>query len=395
MPPLARLAVPVALVCDPGEAAVGAAAGLARGGLDGLILPPERVTPAVAALLGARGYAIQWPDGRIQPPGAGGPGREAGRISLLTSGTTGVPKLIHHRWDSLFTLRHARAPLPHRWLLTYQTGTYAWFQMVTMALFAPGQEMVAGARLEPGPLLELARLRSASAISSTPTFWRFALLQTDPALLRAQSFAQVSLGGERVDQVILDRLRGLFPSARISHIYASTEVGAAIVVNDGHEGFPATWLDSEASPAEAGAVQLRVRDDRLWVRSPHASLDHRGWVDTGDQVELRGGRVVIVGRADSSFVNVGGLKVSTHSVEEALLQHEDVAWCRVYARSSVLVGSLVAADVVLRNPPADRLEAETKLTRHAERFLAAHAVPRIWRLLDSIPMTGSLKSEVP
>jgi hypothetical protein len=37
---------------------------------------------------------------------------------------------------------------------------------------------------------------------------------------------QITIGGEAVDQVTLDMLRGVFPAARITHIYASTEAGA-------------------------------------------------------------------------------------------------------------------------------------------------------------------------
>jgi len=387
------IASPVAFVCDSGEEAVGAAACLAGSGLDALILPVERATPAVTALLAECGYLVQWPDGRTVAPG-----RVAltapGRVSLLTSGTTGAPKLVPHRWDSLFTLRRAQSPRPHRWLLTYQPGTYAWFQMTTLALFVPGQELVLADGLEPRAMLERAAQRQATAISATPTFWRFALLSTPPEVLNALAFTQVTLGGERVGRAVLDRLRAQFPHARLSHIYASTEVGAAIVVNDGQEGFPAAWLSADSAAADPNAVQVRVEDGTLRVRSPYASQAHGGWVDTGDSVEQRGDRMVIIGRKDTSFINVGGLKVTASVVEEALLAHPQVAWCRVYARTSALVGSLVAADVVLRAPAADTFEAETELARHAATRLPEHAVPRLWRILDSIPMTGNLKSEV-
>jgi acyl-CoA synthetase (AMP-forming)/AMP-acid ligase II len=403
---LGHILCPVAFVCISAEEGVGAAACLARRELDGLILPQERVSDSVSSLLRARGYAIQltdgtvlWPD-RTKPDAAAATshGREPtvhpGRISLLTSGTTGVPKLVHHRWDSLFTLRRVPSTSAHRWLLTYQTGTYAWFQMLTMILFVPGTELVVPARIEPIPMLELAQVRQARAISSTPTFWRFALLQGAPELVRGLGFVQITLGGERVDQAILDQLRARFPVARISHVYASSEVGAAIVVNDGREGFPTEWLRTGVAEADPERAQFRIEDGTLRVRSPYASLEHRGWADTGDSVEVRGDRVVILGRADSSFINVGGLKVVSSAVEEVLLQHSDVAWCRVYARSSALTGALVAADVVLRTPAANADNEETKLARHAADLLPEHAVPRIWRVLDSIPMTGGLKSEV-
>ena len=54
-------------------------------------------------------------------------------------------------------------------------------------------------------------------------------------------FQQVTLGGEPVDQAVLDLLHEAFPSARVSWIYASSEAGASIAVHDGKAGFPEKW----------------------------------------------------------------------------------------------------------------------------------------------------------
>lgn len=383
---------PVAYACAGMAEAIGAAAALAERPLDALLLPAERLAPDVGALLLSRGWAVQRPNGRLESPPTPAPA-EPGRVSLLTSGTTGTPKLVPHRWETLFTLRRLHEARPMRWLLTYQGGTYAWFQMVTLALFVRGQELVAGDEPDPAGLLALAGRHGANAISSTPTFWRFALLTADPAVLGALAFEQVTLGGERVDQAVLDQLHARFPRARLSHIYASTEVGAAIVVHDGREGFPAAWLAEADAPADPAAVQLRIEDGRLLVRSPYAARGSAGWIDTDDAVERRGDRVLVTGRRGATIINVGGLKVSAHAVEERLLGHPAVAWCRVWPKVSGLVGALVAADVVLR-PGLDRDEAEAALARHAAAALPEHAVPRFWRILDAIPMTGNRKSEV-
>jgi acyl-coenzyme A synthetase/AMP-(fatty) acid ligase len=385
---------PVAFACRTAEEGLGVAAGLATTGIDGLILPRDRLVDEVRTVLAQEGFAIDPGAGETVVEPAVSVPAVPGRISLLTSGTTGVPKVIHHRWTTLFTQKRVDQAPPNRWLLTYQVGTYAWFQMATLALFVPRQDVVVGDAPAPGDLLALAARRGATAISSTPTFWRYALLQSDPAVLASVPLRQITLGGEPVDQAILDQLRVRFPSARITHIYASSEVGAAIVVHDGREGFPAAWLERAGADRERHRIALRIQDGTLWVRSRHASLDHRGWVDTGDSVERQGDRVVVVGRRDASFINVGGMKLSSYAVERALLEHPRVAWCRARARPSPLVGSLVAADIVLRDVAESALEAETELTRHARARLPEHAVPRLWRFLDTIPVTAAHKAEV-
>ena len=392
--PLRSFAGPIAFSCDTAVEGVAAAAGLARTRLDGLILPFDRLVGELPEVLRREGFAVQR-RGSETPVAAAAPAEPVpGRVSLLTSGTTGAPKLVHHRWETLRTYRRSTPPEPNRWLLTYQTGTYAWFQMMTLALFAPAQELVVSERLEPEPLIGLAARHRATAISSTPTFWRHALLRVDPAEVRSIGLRQITLGGEPVDQAILDQLKRQFPSARVSHIYASTEVGAAIVVSDGREGFPAAWLEESGGGDAERRVQLRVEGGTLQVRSPHASLDHQGWVDTGDAVERRDDRVLVIGRRESSFINVGGMKITTHAVERALLEHPRVAWCRVRARQSNLMGSLIAADLVLRTPAENALEMEAELAGHARARLPDYAVPRLWRLLDAIPTTGNLKTEL-
>jgi hypothetical protein len=77
---------------------------------------------------------------------------------------------------------------------------------------------------------------------------------------------QVTLGGEVVDQQILDSLRRTFPHARIVHIYATTELGRCFSVTDGRAGFPARYL---TEPTADGVV-LGVEDGELVVRSANA-----------------------------------------------------------------------------------------------------------------------------
>ena len=54
---------------------------------------------------------------------------------------------------------------------------------------------------------------------------------------------QITLGGEIVDQKILDALKH-FPAREDHHIYASTEAGVGFAVRDGRAGFPAAYLDN-------------------------------------------------------------------------------------------------------------------------------------------------------
>jgi acyl-CoA synthetase (AMP-forming)/AMP-acid ligase II len=392
--PLAGTKAPVAFVCDSAREAVAGAISLARSGREGLLLSRERFHEPVRADLIAAGFLVSTSEGLFRPSAEPEPSGGTGRVWLLTSGTTGRPKIIPHTWESLYTMNRTTDLAPHRWLMTYQTGTYAWFQIVSLLMFAPDQELVISEDRDPLALLQAGLRTGATAVSSTPTFWRFALLQAPADLLRSLKLRQITLGGEPIDQALLDQLHRVQPQARVSHIYASTEVGACIVVHDGKEGFPREWLVRDPTASASDRPELRVEDGILWVRSPHASSQHTGWVNTGDAVDLRAERVVVIGRQESSIVNVGGVKVLVHDVERALLQHDAVAWCRVYGRAAPITGALIAADVVPRGEVEDRQAFEAELNRFLRDRFPEAFIPRFWQILDVIPVTENFKTEL-
>jgi acyl-CoA synthetase (AMP-forming)/AMP-acid ligase II len=312
-----------------------------------------------------------------------------GRISVLTSGTTGLPKLVSHTPDSLNTFDRVRTLGEHSWFVPYQIGSYAWYQMVALGLFVDGQRLVLPRSLE---LMEsfgqALRKQSITAVSSTPTFWRQAAMSIDLDVLQASAVVSISLGGEIVDQAILDFLSTTFPAARIKHIYASSETGAAIVVSDGLAGFNASVLNDSAERP----VSVRIVGERLQVRSRYGNSDAAGtWVDTGDVVERVGDRVFFRGRADNQMINVGGQKAFPAVIEGVLLSHPDVVWAQIVAKRAPLMGYLPAANLVLK-PGISPAQAEIVLSQFCEAQLPDYAVPRLWNFLDTVPIRASLKS---
>ena len=383
-------ASPVVLVGREGAELVAAAVWLAASGRDGMVIPREGLTDPMRRWLESSGYSIlEVATGRAEHRGSGQ--AIPGRVHLLTSGTTGEAKLLQHTWTSLFTMARVRGVRRARWLLTYQPGTYAWYQLVTAWLFMPQQSLVLADGTSPAEMIAAAATRGVTAISATPTFWRIALLQAAPgdvARLR-DGLEAITLGGEPVDQPILDRLHALFPAARRVHIYASSEAGASIVVRDGRAGFPAAWLG-----AAGHSPELKVVEGRLWVRSDHAALGFAGWIDTQDVAVLEGDRVHIVGRADHTIINIGGAKAIAPDIERVLLSHPYVLWCRVRGVRAPLVGQLVKAEIVPHPGRAADEIPEAELTSYCVERLPAHMVPRVWERLDRIPATVNWKTEV-
>jgi acyl-CoA synthetase (AMP-forming)/AMP-acid ligase II len=311
-----------------------------------------------------------------------------GRINVLTSGTTGLIKIIEHNVTTLNTFNRVSNIQTNTWFLPYQIGTYAWFQMVFLSLFVPKQALASADFSDLlGSFEKYLSINIITAVSSTPTFWRHALMNIDNKLLANADITNISLGGEIVDQAILDRLSVLHPKAIIRHIYASSEAGAAIVVSDGQAGFDASLLDNGD-----GVIKLKVIDKLLHIMSPYGNTaEHDRWINTGDIVEQRDNRVYICGRADNQLINVGGQKAFPSDIEAHLLTHPSVQWAKVFAKKAPLVGQLPVAKIVL-NCQMDSKEAEIMLYKHCTNHLAEHAIPRIWEFFDTIPIKTSLKS---
>jgi acyl-CoA synthetase (AMP-forming)/AMP-acid ligase II len=387
---LPQLPSPAAVLVDNGADALAAVRHHAVHGTELLVATSSRVDLSMREELGESGFAvvIGGGDQHSVTPAKLKRVEESGRVWLLTSGSTGRPKRIGHTLESLTTVRGQQQP--RTWLVPYSPGTYAWWQVITISLTQADQGLVViePSDLETWPLI--AAEHGVTAASGTPTFWRQTIYRDTEALAKVP-LEQITLGGEPVDQAILDRLCEIFPQARISWIYASSEVGASIVVHDGRAGFPKAWLDREPDPESERPV-LRVEADELIISSPHHGAGLEGAHRTGDRVEYVDDRVLITGRLDTDEINVGGSKVSAGIVRNVLMAHPAVAWARVFARKAPLVGRMVAAEVVADPELGPITDAD--LVQWCTTRLPDYGVPRRIRFLDEIPQKETLKSDV-
>jgi acyl-coenzyme A synthetase/AMP-(fatty) acid ligase len=319
---------------------------------------------------------------------------------LLTSGTTGVPKLVAHSFDSLAGAlpRHPAANKPMVWSTFYDIRRYGGLQIYLRAVLS-GSPLVLSSAGEPmRDFLARAAAARVTHISGTPSHWRRALMSGDTALISPE---YVRLSGEVADQTVLDNLRAAYPQARIAHAFASTEAGVAFDVNDGLAGFPEELIGNSG-----GAIAMKVQDGTLWIRSQRNATRYlggaqapiagdEGYVDTGDLVELANGRFYFRGRK-GGIINVGGLKVYPEEVESVLNADPRVRMSLVKARRNPLTGSLVVAEVVLTDSEIaadaatfDKIKSD--LLSACRRTLAAHKVPAQLRFVPALELSSAGK----
>src|SRR2546422_11460363 len=97
---------------------------------------------------------------------------------LLTSGTTGVPKLVVHTLTSLAgAINGDRAlAVPAVWSTFYDIRRYGGLQILLRALLGGGSLVLSSAAESTGDFLIRAGARGVTHLSGTPSHWRRALM---------------------------------------------------------------------------------------------------------------------------------------------------------------------------------------------------------------------------
>ena len=316
---------------------------------------------------------------------------------MLTSGTSGLPKIVGHTLEGLCGAiladgaSHGTAPV---WATFYDIRRYGGLQIFLRAVVGGGSMVLS----EPGePLADhIARLaaQGVTHISGTPSHWRKLLMSRSVSHF---SPCYVRLSGEIADQSVLDGLAQAFPNASIGHAYASTEAGVGFAVTDGREGFPASLIGQDRNGVELKVVDgsLRIRSKRTaraYIgRSATALIEADGFVDTGDMVELRGDRYHFVGRR-GGIINIGGLKVHPEEIETVINRHQAVRMSRAKSRRSPITGSIVVANVVLAADGVGREDAvRDEILRDCRAQLTSYKVPALIRFVETLDVTPAGK----
>jgi long-chain acyl-CoA synthetase len=196
------------------------------------------------------------------------------------------------------------------------------------------------------------------------------------------------------------------PSVTVCEGYGLTETAAAATVNRRHDrrigtvGRPLPDIElrtvdgsgQDVPPGTPGEVLVRSPSNaRGYWRAPEETATTflaDGWVRTGD-IGLLGvdGHLTLLDRAKDLIIR-NGFNVYPRDVEDALVEHPDVAAAAVVGRADDEVGEEVVAFV--QPAPGAAVEVET-LRAWARERLGPKSYPREVRTVDAIPLTPVMK----
>ena len=314
---------------------------------------------------------------------------------LLTSGTTGRPKLVVHTLESLAgAIERTRSPSGQViWSTFYDIRRYGGLQIFLRAILTGKSLVLSNSRESTAEFLARVASRGVTHISGTPSQWRRSLMSPASQAITPE---YVRLSGEVADQAILNHLQSVYLRARVAHAFASTEAGVAFEVNDGVAGFPASAIEQTSN------VDLKVEDHTLRIRSSRTASCYLGdsapvlrgadgFVDTGDMVGLRDGRYYFVGRRDG-MINVGGLKVYPEEVEAVINRHPQVQMSLVRAKKNPVTGAIVVADVVLTTPASrDVRVLQNDILLLCRQSLSTYKIPAVINFVPALMVAESGK----
>ncbi len=300
-------------------------------------------------------------------------------ITLFTSGTTGLPKSVGHSFSSI--TRFVKCSDKNKsdvWGFAYNPASMAGLQVFFQALLN-GNTIIRLYGVSQNLLLKTVRESGITHISSTPSFYRLLLPNTE----QFHEVRRITSGGEKFDTNTAEQLKAIFPNAKITNIYASTEAG--------------TLLASEGNifsikPDLKGLI--KIEDGELLVHKKlmgHTNINIDEWYHTGDIVEIISGdplKFQFVSRRND-LINVGGYKVNPYEVEEIIREIEGVREVKVYGRKSSLLGNVVCCDIVRNNTILE----EPDVRRYLNGKIQEYKIPRMITFVNEIitTRTGKIK----
>jgi len=305
---------------------------------------------------------------------------ETWKLTLFTSGTTGLPKKIEHDFNTLTRwVKKSNDTRKNIWGFAYNPTHIAGLQVFFQALlnlntivylFNQPRELV----------LSSIEKYQVTNLSATPTYLRM-LMPVDRVLSSVQ---KVTSGGEKFDSRLSQSLSQLFPNATFRNIYASTEAGTLF----SSLGDTFTINSDIAEFVKIDDKELLIHGSLLG-KSDSLILDE-GWYHSGDLIEVLSDNPLTFRflSRKNELINVGGYKVNPSEVEEVLNSHRVVKLSKVYGKPNSVIGTILCAEVVFAN---EAEITEKELRQFLSDNLQGFKVPRIFQFKSQLDMTRTGK----
>jgi acetyl-CoA synthetase len=342
-------------------------------------------------------------------------------LIYFTSGTTGMPKMVHH--DFSYPLGHIVTA--KYWQCVEKGKLHMSVSDSGWAKFGWGKiygQWICGAvifaydmdKFIPNNLLHMMEKYKLTTFCAPPTMFRF-MLQEEVGKYDLSSIKRFCIAGEPLNPEIFRKWKDI-TGKPLTEGFGQSESSVMIAnfkwiePKPGSMGKPAPLYDIQlinpegniCEDGEEGEITIQnmtsshptglflgyYKDTELtsqYIQNGVYNLKDVAWRDSE-------GYYWFVGRHDD-VIKCSGYRIGPFEVESALLEHEAVVECAVTAVADELRGQIVKATVVLKKGyiPSDELVKE--LQEHVKNVTAPYKYPRIIEFTKELPKTigGKIK----
>jgi len=311
-------------------------------------------------------------------------GKKHPGLVLFTSGTSGKPKGAVHDFSKLlekFNIARKSFRTVNFLLFDHWGGLNTMFHTLSN-----GGVVLALTDRQPESICSFIEKHKIELLPASPSFLNLLLISEVYKDYDLSSIKLITYGTEPMPQVTLERLKKTFPNVRLQQTYGLIELGVlrsksksddSLWVKIGGEGYQTRVIE--------GLLEIKADSAMLGYLNAPSPFTDDGWFMTGDQVEVDGEFIKILGRK-SEIINVGGEKVYPSEVENIIQEMDNVAEVVVFGEKNPIMGNIVCAKVRLFRDE-DKKQFITRLKIHCKQKLQSFKVP-VKVVLDKEPQLG-------
>lgn len=307
----------------------------------------------------------------------------AGIFGVLSSGTTGVPKILWRTvksWYGFFPIQHRVFKFDRdSSLFLHGSFSFTGNSNVCIASLCEGATVVTSSKMQPARWAQLCKVYAVSHIYLLPT-----KLRLWSRLCHQECLPQVVCvftGSQCLDEFLVARLEAMMPHMELILYYGASELSYI------------TWCTAaewRKKPSTVGrpfeGVRVEVKANLIYVNTAYTVLgvtlpytvEDKGWLDGEGFLHFEGRK--------HSFINRGGFKISITSLEQTIGSLPEVEEVVVLGVPDDLRGEQIACFVVLQN--GGTIE---RLRDALRKILMSEEMPKYIISVKEIPLNACSK----
>lgn len=309
-------------------------------------------------------------------------------MGVLTSGTTGTPKI----WFRTFESWHSFFPVQNQ-IFSVSRGTRMFIHgslaftgnlNMILALLSEGACVITSTPVHPPAWNRSIMDYKANSIYLIPSKLRL-LARTAPA--PADNVKTILSGSQSLGLHDIRQIKAAYPSSHCILYYGASELSYVSYLPD-------SMMNSDMSCVGTPfpGIKVTVQQDEIVVDTPYSALGINGPYSVGDMGFFdRQGLLYLLGRKDNVY-NIHGRKVPAALVENALLSLDEVNEAAVIMEKESLTAYVVLnSPCYLPDPAASYSETAMLLMARLKPLLEPWLLPRRIILKKELPKNNSGK----